>query len=215
MLSRVDPDHREGSSRSSQGFSALSEIYCQNSKACVESWDLLRKSSRKVSTGITTSLIHYKDLSLRSNLSSKPTSQSWNFRPLGGKNAALSLRHFSISMIVCTGSETSSCVGLSSKLSASVAGIDFQNIFMAGVPGDVGLGPSCAVVEYRIVGLRIHMLRKGSGEGVGPCDEGFQFKGTSTSREQHCASMIACSCAVIRDDSDGWYGILDDWSRHL
>ena len=34
-------------------------------------------------------------------------------------------------------------------------------------------------------------------------DEGFQFIGRKTSREQHCASMIDCSCAVIKDGKDG------------
>lgn len=64
-------------------------------------------------------------------------------------------------------------------------------------------------------GLRIHMLRKSSGVVVGACDEGFQFMGTNTSREQQCASMIAWSCAVMRDDSDVWFGFAEDLRRHL
>lgn len=139
-----------------------------------------------------------------SNLSNNPTSQSWNFRPLGGKNDALSRRHFSISRIVSTGSETSSCVVLSSNLWASSAMMDFQKIFMAGVPSDADLEVPWTVVEYLIVGLRIHKLRKGDiCEFCGLWNESFQFIGRKTSREQHCASINDCSWAVTIDDSDG------------
>lgn len=139
-----------------------------------------------------------------SNLSNNPTFQSWNFRPLGGKNDALSRRHFSISRIVSTGSETSSCVVLSSNLWASSAMTDFQKIFMAGVPSNADLETSWTVVEYLIVGLRIHKVRKEDVcEFCGLWNEGFQFIGRKTSREQHCASMIDCSWAVTIDDSDG------------
>jgi hypothetical protein len=62
-------------------------------------------------------------------------------------------------MIVSAGRETSSCVGVSSNLAASVAGIDFQNIFIARIPGLDDLGFSWAVVLYLMVGLKIHMLR--------------------------------------------------------
>ncbi len=72
-----------------------------------------------------------------SNLSSNPTSQSWNLRPLGGSDEALSRRRFSMSMIISEGSETSSQVVLFSNMPASKGEIDFQRIFMAGVPTDL------------------------------------------------------------------------------
>jgi hypothetical protein len=155
-------------------------------------------------------------LSFPSNRSSNPTSQPWNFRPLGGKNEALCRRHASISRIVSAGSETSSTSVLCINLLASVAETDFQKTFMARVPEDPPSGGLWAVVEYVMAGLRTQRLRQADGEteedckevslerafGV-PIDEGFQFMGRTTNREQHWASMMDCSCAEIIDARDG------------
>ena len=67
---------------------------------------------------------------------------------------------------------------------------------------------------YRMVGLKIHVLRKRVGGGGG--DEGVQFVGRRRRREQHCASMMECSWAVMKVDSAGWGGAaLGDARRHL
>lgn len=70
------------------------------------------------------------------------------------------------------------------------------------------------VAEYLNVGFKIHRLKKQEDTKLGSTIEadiphsaafvdGFQVIGTRTSREEHCASMIDCNCAVMIDDVEG------------
>jgi len=72
-----------------------------------------------------------------SNLSNKPTSQSLNFLPLGGKNPALFLKIPSISLIASIGSKISSTPDVSASSVAVVRDTGFQKTFMAWIPWDL------------------------------------------------------------------------------
>jgi hypothetical protein len=71
-----------------------------------------------------------------------------------------------------------------------------------------------SVAEYLNIGFKIHRLKKQEGARPGSTPEadiscaagfmdGFQVIGTSSNREEHCASMIDCICAVMIDDVEG------------